>query len=276
MKVTVLGSGASEGIPALFCNCDSCNKVREAGGKNLRTRSQFYVEDLMIDLGDDTYCHTLKEGIALTKLKYLLITHSHIDHYNPTILKYRGGDYATAVYEEYLNVYSPIAVKEIYDNLERGKPSDDVESKIIFTVPVEFEPFYADSYTIHALLANHKKNEKCYIYCVEKDGKRVLFGNDSAFYPEETFDYLRDKHLDLAFLDCTYGLQTGGLDNSHMDFSVNLQVKEKFYANKTADDRTIFVSTHFTHICGSMHEELCQEMDKHGFFASYDGMQLII
>ena len=88
MRIKVLGSGASEGFPAIFCNCDSCIKARESGGKNIRTRSQFYVDDdLMIDFGDDTFYHSLNENIILSKMKYLLITHSHIDHYNPTIFR---------------------------------------------------------------------------------------------------------------------------------------------------------------------------------------------
>ncbi|MBB6215884.1 phosphoribosyl 1,2-cyclic phosphate phosphodiesterase [Anaerosolibacter carboniphilus] len=273
MKIKVLGSGASEGFPAIFCNCDSCIKARKAGGKNIRTRSQFYVdEDMMIDFGDDTYYHSLNENISLSKLKYLLITHSHIDHYNPTIFRYRGGYYATELYESVLKVYSTPTVKEIYENMDRGKPMDEVKSKIEFNVPAEFVPFSIGDYTIHALQAIHMKNEKCYMYLVEKDGKRVLFGNDSGYYPDETFEYLKGMHLDLVFLDCTFGLHSYGINSSHMGIPENLKVKERFYENGTADDSTVFVTHHFTHTCGSTHEELCEETEKHGLLVSHDGM----
>lgn len=273
MRIKVLGSGASEGFPAIFCNCDSCIKAREAGGKNIRTRSQFYVDDdLMIDFGDDTFYHSLNENIILSKMKYLLITHSHIDHYNPTIFRYRGGFYATVLCENILNVYSTPAVKEIYDHMDRGKPADEVKNKIEFNILTEFVPFSTDHYKIHTLLARHMKNEKCYMYVVEKCGKRVLFGNDSGYYPDETFEYLKGVHLDLIFLDCTYGLLSYGINNSHMGFPENLMVKERFYQNGTADDSTVFVSHHFTHICKSTHEELCEGIEKHGFMVSYDGM----
>jgi len=226
----------------------------------------------MIDFGDDTYAHSLKEHINLSGLRYLLVTHSHIDHFNPTIFRYRGGYYATELRENILQVYSTPAVKEIYDQLGRGKPTAEVKDKIKFIVPSEFEPLPADQYTIHALLASHSKSEKCFVYLVENEGKRVLFGNDSAIYPDETFEYLKKLHLDLVFLDCTYGLRSRGPDNSHMNLNDNQRVKERFFTNGTADDRTAFVCTHFSHACHATHEELCEEMEKHGFTAAYDGM----
>ena len=273
MRIKVLGSAASEGFPAIFCNCDSCIKARVAGGKNIRTRSQFFVNDnMMIDFGDDTFYHSLNQNIILSKMKYLLITHSHIDHYNPTIFRYRGEDYASVLCENILNVYSTPAVKEIYEQMGRGKPADEVMKKIEFRALTEFVPVSADEYKIHALPARHMKNEKCFVYVVEKDGKRVLFGNDSGYYLDETFEYLKGMHLDLVFLDCTFGFLSYGMMNSHMGFHENLKVKERFYENGTADDSTVFVSHHFTHNCKSTHEELCEGMEKHGFLVSYDGM----
>lgn len=253
MQIKVLGSGSSEGFPSIFCYCDACQKARKLGDKNIRTRSQFFVDDdLMIDFGDDTYCHSLKENIILSKLKYLLITHSHIDHFNPTIFRYRGGFYTSVISEEILEVYSPPAVKEVYEQMERGKPSNEVKSKIVFSIPTEFEAFSVGNYEIYPLLAKHAKKEKCYLYVIEKDKKRVLLGNDSDLYPDETFNYLKGIHIDLAFLDCTYGLSSKGTDNSHMNFLDNLRVKEKFYHNGTADDSTIFISTHL-HMPATIH-----------------------
>ena len=36
MKVCYLGTGAAEGIPALFCKCSYCEGVRVRGGKEVR------------------------------------------------------------------------------------------------------------------------------------------------------------------------------------------------------------------------------------------------
>lgn len=48
MKVTFLGNGASEGIPALFCECNLCRQARQR--HIYHTRSQLMInDDLLID-----------------------------------------------------------------------------------------------------------------------------------------------------------------------------------------------------------------------------------
>lgn len=75
MKVTVLGSAAAECIPALFCNCPTCRKAAEKGGKDIRTRAQVLVnEDLMIDWPADAYLHKRKSGADFSKIETLLVT----------------------------------------------------------------------------------------------------------------------------------------------------------------------------------------------------------
>ena len=55
MKLKYYGTGAAEGIPAMFCSCDICEKSRAAAGRNIRTRSQAMVDDrLLMDFGPDT------------------------------------------------------------------------------------------------------------------------------------------------------------------------------------------------------------------------------
>mgnify|MGYP003538011910 CR=1 FL=1 len=73
MKLQYLGTAAAEGIPAIFCDCENCRKSREAGGKNIRTRSQALIDDeLLIDFPADTYMHFLNFEMPLTKIKNCL------------------------------------------------------------------------------------------------------------------------------------------------------------------------------------------------------------
>lgn len=39
MRITFLGTGAAEGIPAMGCECDHCTRARKEGGRLLRERS---------------------------------------------------------------------------------------------------------------------------------------------------------------------------------------------------------------------------------------------
>ena len=49
MKIKYYGTGTSGAIPEMFCSCRVCEYARSHGGKDIRSRSQATVGDLMID-----------------------------------------------------------------------------------------------------------------------------------------------------------------------------------------------------------------------------------
>ena len=55
MKITVLGSGTSTGVPEYKCDCDTCEDARQYKSKNYRTRPSVHIEQdgkhLQFDLG---------------------------------------------------------------------------------------------------------------------------------------------------------------------------------------------------------------------------------
>lgn len=87
MKLTYLGTAAAEGWPAAFCNCDGCRAARRLGGRNIRTRSQALVDDaLLLDFPCDAWLHALRQGLDFSAVRWLLVTHSHTDHFYPPSL----------------------------------------------------------------------------------------------------------------------------------------------------------------------------------------------
>ncbi len=79
MKITFLGTGTSQGIPLIACNCEVCTS---ADPKDQRLRSSVYIEHngchLVIDTGPDFRQQILREKI--TKLDAVIFTHEHKDH----------------------------------------------------------------------------------------------------------------------------------------------------------------------------------------------------
>ncbi|MBR7098190.1 MAG: hypothetical protein IKC59_02145 [Clostridia bacterium] len=72
MKLQFLGTAAAEGIPSLFCHCETCKKARERGGRELRSRSQAIVNDrLLIDFPCDAFYHFTLFGIDSSQLRKL-------------------------------------------------------------------------------------------------------------------------------------------------------------------------------------------------------------
>ena len=79
LKVTLLGTGTSGGVPALGCECDVC---RSTDPKDKRLRSAAMIETestrLLIDAGPDIRQQMLR--VPFRKIDGLLITHKHYDH----------------------------------------------------------------------------------------------------------------------------------------------------------------------------------------------------
>ena len=81
MRIKFLGTGASEGIPSLFCNCPVCKNARKEGGRELRSRSGVLLDnDLLIDFSNDMLMNAMRYGIDCTAIRNILISHSHSDH----------------------------------------------------------------------------------------------------------------------------------------------------------------------------------------------------
>ena len=61
MEVLFLGTGASEGIPGVFCDCRICQNARKKGGKEVRLRTSVLIDNLMmIDVSPDLIPSTHK------------------------------------------------------------------------------------------------------------------------------------------------------------------------------------------------------------------------
>lgn len=79
MKVTILGSGTSQGVPIINCHCDVCSS-NDHRDMRLRTSALIESDDtvICIDAGPDFRQQMLKAKV--TKLDAILITHEHKDH----------------------------------------------------------------------------------------------------------------------------------------------------------------------------------------------------
>lgn len=79
MKITFLGTGTSQGIPLIGCDCKVCTSSDK---KDNRLRSSVFIQhgdtNLVIDTGPDFRQQMLREKI--TKLDAVIFTHEHKDH----------------------------------------------------------------------------------------------------------------------------------------------------------------------------------------------------
>ncbi len=79
MKVTFLGTGTSQGVPVIGCQCEACLS-EDSHDKRLRSSILIESEDakIVIDTGPDFRQQMLRENIC--QLDGVLYTHEHRDH----------------------------------------------------------------------------------------------------------------------------------------------------------------------------------------------------
>ncbi len=81
MKITILGTGTSSGVPQLMCSCKVCTS-RDPRDRRMRSAILIRTDQgrhILIDCGPDIYRQLLNAGTP-ERIDAVLLTHSHYDH----------------------------------------------------------------------------------------------------------------------------------------------------------------------------------------------------
>lgn len=154
MKVTFLGTGTSQGVPVIACECDVCKSL-DFRDKRLRVSVLIEVDsiNLLIDAGPDFRQQMLREGIK--KIDAILITHEHKDH-TAGLDDIRAFNFK---HEKAMPIYASV---EVHEQLKReysyvfaeynypGIPQMDLK-------PITNLPFKIDNTLITPILVLHHK-----------------------------------------------------------------------------------------------------------------------
>lgn len=161
MKVLFLGTGAADYIYETHRNT-----------QGYRRNSSVLIDDkILIDPGP-CVCDAIETfKVDAAKIKYVLNTHRHSDHFNEQIL-----DFLKANGAEFITF-------------------SDNETKNY------------DGYEITALAGNHSIDVQHFI--VENGGKKIFYGLDSAWLMYNEVQAIKSRKIDLAVFDATIGFIDG-------------------------------------------------------------------
>jgi phosphoribosyl 1,2-cyclic phosphate phosphodiesterase len=271
MKLTYLGTAAAEGFPAVFCNCDYCREARMYKGKNIRTRSQSMInDDLLIDLPADTYYHFLQNGIEGDKIKYLLVTHAHSDHFYYKELETREKPFAHKMRSENLEIFCSKSVYEVID-------SQGVPKNTTVTLVNPFETVNVGKYTVTGLPARHAGGKGALIYLIKAD-KTLLYAHDTGFFYDEVFDYIKTNKIvfDMVSFDCTNVDIKISDEGSHMGIDNIERAIKRFTELGAITPDTILYINHFSHNANPLHHVLEERVKNIKLGVSYDGLTVDI
>lgn len=250
MKITVLGSGTSQGIPVIACECDVC---RSLDPFDKRLRASIMIESnnttLVIDAGPDFRQQLLREKVK--KLDAILITHHHKDHI-AGLDDVRSFNY---LFKKAMRVYAckrdQLRIKEEFsyafaDEKYPGVPDFDL-------ITLSNETFQVDNILIQPLKVKHMHLT---VY-----GFRIgdfAYITDVNFIPEETMMML--KGIKVLIIDALrkYKHPSHFTLNEAIAIARKLEVKQTYF-------------THISHLMGKSVDVNATLPE--GMSLAYDGLQ---
>lgn len=275
MQIRLLGTGASEGYPALACGCDHCRSARTLGGRNLRKRSHALVDDhLLIDLGPDLLWASQQYGLELNRLPFVLLTHSDGDHLFLNNLTTRKPPFASGDVTPW-NLWGSAA------SLAPVSELPTFEALRLTLHPVAaFDTFAVGPYRVTALMANHAPTKEALFYAIQRGAAALLYATDSGAWGAGTWAALETMgartgvRFGVVVIEATYGVNHERGDRGHMSFQDVAEHAAGLRQRGLLLPEAIVVTTHHAHAGVPLHEEMEALLAPEGLTPGYDGMVL--
>lgn len=192
LKIRLLGTGTSQGVPVLGCNCTVC-KSEDQRDKRLRTSAFVEIDStkILIDAGPDLRQQLLRENI--TALDAVLITHEHKDHLG-------GLDDVRPIYFQQkrpIDIYAMQRVLNVirkdYDYAFKEHPYPGVPSFNLHSI--RHDSFFVNNIKIQPIQVQH--------LTLPILGYRIgnlAYITDASFVAKNEFKHLHN--LDLLVINC--------------------------------------------------------------------------
>jgi phosphoribosyl 1,2-cyclic phosphate phosphodiesterase len=251
LKITFLGTGTSQGIPMIGCECEVCSSV-DYHNQRLRTSAHIEVDgkSFVIDSGPDFRQQILRERVK--KLDAVIFTHEHKDHV-AGLDDVRGFNYAQ---KKYMQVYARANVikhleREFYYAFGEHKYPGAPDINLNEITNASFE---VEGITIIPIEAYH--------YKLPVFGFRIgdfTYLTDTNFISEEEQEKIKgSKVIVLNGLQREYHI-------SHFTLAQSIELLEKWKPEKA-------YLTHISHRLG-LHSEVEKELPS-WIRLAYDGLKV--
>ncbi len=251
LRLTVLGSGTSSGVPTIGCTCDVC-RSDDPRDKRLRPSVLLSHGDrrIVIDTTPDFRMQALRSGME--RLDAVVFTHAHADHIlgldDVRPFNYRQQQHIPI----YLTDTTFKTVRRIFDYVFDERPHDSVVPKLEVNIITE-ESFDVLGLRFTPIPLRHGRTE---VFGFRIGGLAYL--TDHGDIPESSLSLLQG--LDVLFLDALRYKP----HPTHSTVSQSVETALKVAARRT----------YFTHMCHDVGHVAGQAALPEGIFLAYDGLVL--
>ena len=271
-ELLICGSGASEAVPALFCDCELCRQAWANGGKDIRSRTAYQLGDeIRIDFGPDSLLHRYRFNLHYENMRHLFITHPHKDHFSPLQMNYHvHGPMGPAMLKDHILTLH--GTQQVIDQFQSGLAKDFSKMRMALDVldPVRDTRELENGIRVTGIAANHFCPGALNYIFEMPDGFTFFIGTDTGRFKEETWAILKEFHFDMMILDGTAGLLD--IDGGHCTARQVRDIVARLRDEKIIDEGTSLVTNHFAHCGGMLHKDLEEFYRPLGIEPGYDGM----
>lgn len=235
MEILLLGTGAADGIPNVFCTCATCADYRSRG--ELRTPTSILIDGrLLVDPGPEAPRQVSRYGRDLSGCDGILVGHAHDDHLDPSLLMHRSWVSAAP-----LAFVGPAPVIELS---QRWLEPD--QTIVAFRTVTAGDAVTVAGYQVEALRANHEAYGEALVYRISDASASLLYLTDTGVLPEATLAAVAGRRVDLVLLEETFGLAEGKGDQHH-NLRTFADTITELRRRGVVDDRTRVVPIHQGH-----------------------------
>ena len=265
MELLLLGSGTGGWPRGTEIPCDS-------RGLNRRECTLLIDGCILFDPNPDVPDALAEQGADPSKIRYVLISHSHGDHYSADTLTFLAG-------------FGPI---DVYGDGGYSWKLPD-HPNLTFHPLTLWEPAELPFGRVTPLLSTHDvedTDEHCLHFILERDGKTVFYGPDGAWFCARTWSRMTGQRYDCVILDATFGddarrfrkfqPQSRHIWFYHNSLSMLRTIRECFLEGRMADDKTLFVAYHISEDYYADIREAHAMFDPIGYITPYDGMVITL
>ena len=280
MKITFLGTAAATACPLAFCRCPACRGAWRRGGKDLRRRSSVLIgDDLLIDLGPDVVSAAFDFGVDVSRVRYLLQTHSHSDHFDAGHLITRIPDYAGQDLLPLELCASPETLLHMSERLAREEPGVSLltaqgQSRLrLHARPVGHgDVIRWGERTVTAIESNHDPGDGSLLWAIEEGGKAFLYATDTMRFSDRALALFcqRGFRFDAVAIDHTYGPGTPG--GGHLCADEVIQEMGRLRELGVLQPACRVLATHLSHEGMPLHDDLSAFAAAHGYEIAWDGL----
>jgi len=245
-KLTFLGTGTSQGVPVIACECAICQSTNPLD-KRLRTSAMIEMEEktFVFDTGPDFRQQMLRANVK--KLDAVLLTHLHKDHI-AGLDDVRAFNYQTkAAMEVYADSITIDQLKKEYVYIFDGTDYPGIPKINIHLI--ENKPFTIGNIPIIPILVYHHKLP-VFGFKIEN----IAYVTDANFIPHESKAHL--YNLDVLVLNALR--KTAHISHFTLDEALEIIAELK--------PKRAYL-THISHWMG-LHSEVSKELPDNVFLAT--------